>query len=459
MPDLVKAAEVAGELRAAIDAHAEGADSAAKAMTARAALLREALHLHNDIGDGPCPVCETGTLDTAWRDAAEERLKETDASTAEHQAVTRRLARARAAAEGLFRGRGDGTCGRRRRSRVPVRLRRSTHTCAIRARQPVRPPDPRGGATAMLAEPPAPCAPKRRHASRVGGCLGSRGPRDRCLGGPGDRGPERRRPARPGANRAEVVAHQRRNAAGSAPGSGGRSGPRDLGPGCGTRATSISSGYLEGAANRRKAVVEGSVDGVPAGALSVMSQGELHALALALFIPRATTPDSPFRFLVLDDPIQAMDPAKIGGFLDVLVELAKTRQVIVFSHDDRLPAAIRARSIPAQLFDVTREEGSVVVVKPNDLPAHRYIDDATAVILDDDLDDMIKRRAAPGLFRMAVEAAAHQRFFTDRARAGAVYHESDAAWEEAKTTQQRVALAVTGAANGRFVGLEELPNA
>ncbi len=39
-------------------------------------------------------------------------------------------------------------------------------------------------------------------------------------------------------------------------------------------------------------------------------------------------------------------PAKIDGFLDVLVELSKTRQVIVFSHDDRLPAAIRARSIP-----------------------------------------------------------------------------------------------------------------
>lgn len=55
------------------------------------------------------------------------------------------------------------------------------------------------------------------------------------------------------------------------------------------------------------------MDGVSTGALSVMSQGELHALALAMFIPRATNPESPFRFLVLDDPIQAMDPAKIAG--------------------------------------------------------------------------------------------------------------------------------------------------
>lgn len=183
-----------------------------------------------------------------------------------------------------------------------------------------------------------------------------------------------------------------------------------------------------------------------------MSQGELHALALALFIPRATAPRSPFRFLVLDDPIQAMDPAKIGGFLDVLIELAKTRQVIVFSHDDRLPAAIRARSVPAQLLDVTREEGSVVTVTPNASPAQRYIDDATAVILDEELDELVKRKAAPGLFRMAVEAAAHQRFFTDRARAGAHYHESDSMWEEAKTTQRRVALAVMGTPTGDVSG-------
>jgi hypothetical protein len=73
-----------------------------KAMTARAALLREALHLHTDIGDGSCPVCETGTLDAAWRSTAEERLKEADAGTTEHQAVTRRLARARAAADEFF---------------------------------------------------------------------------------------------------------------------------------------------------------------------------------------------------------------------------------------------------------------------------------------------------------------------------------------------------------------------
>jgi wobble nucleotide-excising tRNase len=50
-----------------------------------------------------------------------------------------------------------------------------------------------------------------------------------------------------------------------------------------------------------------TVDGVEGAALGVMSQGELHAMALSLFLPRATLPESPFRFVVIDDPVQSMD--------------------------------------------------------------------------------------------------------------------------------------------------------
>ena len=95
------------------------------------------------------------------------------------------------------------------------------------------------------------------------------------------------------------------------------------------------------------------VDGSDTEAFGVMSQGELQALALAIFIPRATSPASPFRFLVLDDPIQAMDPSKIDGFLEVLVRLAADRQVIVLTHDDRLPAAVRRSHAPARIVEVS----------------------------------------------------------------------------------------------------------
>lgn len=209
---------------------------------------------------------------------------------------------------------------------------------------------------------------------------------------------------------------------------------------------------LKGAERKRHVALEGVVDGEPAGALSVMSQGELHALALALFIPRATSVGSPFRFLILDDPIQAMDPAKIEGFLEVLLELGKTRQVVVFSHDDRLPTAIRNSSLPAQILEVRRGAGSVVEVEQADTPAERYAKDAVALVKDRALALEVKGRALPGLYRLAIEAAARQRWFTVRAMAGFAPEESEQIWDSQKRTQPRVALAVHGVADASIGG-------
>lgn len=201
---------------------------------------------------------------------------------------------------------------------------------------------------------------------------------------------------------------------------------------------------LTGAGNRRRVDVGGSIGDRDLGAISVMSQGELHALALALFIPRATAEASPFRFLILDDPIQAMDPAKIEGFLGELEELAKDRQVIVFSHDDRLPTAIRNASIPAELLSVRRSAGSVVTVTTNTTPAARYVDDAIALIKDDGVSDQVKKRALPGLYRLAVESAAKQVYFSKQARLGVAPETSESTWSEHLRTKPRVALAIHG---------------
>lgn len=201
---------------------------------------------------------------------------------------------------------------------------------------------------------------------------------------------------------------------------------------------------LEGTATRRKAVLEGSVDGKPTKALSVMSQGELHALALALFLPRATSATSPFRFVVLDDSIQAMDPSKIDGFVQVLGEIARTHQVIVFSHDDRLASVIRETGVDARLVEVVRETGSRVTMRDNVNPALRHVGDIFALIKDDRMPDDIKRRAAPALFRMALESAAKQAFFAKESVAGQTLTDSEAAWLSTKKTSSRLALAVHG---------------
>jgi hypothetical protein len=201
---------------------------------------------------------------------------------------------------------------------------------------------------------------------------------------------------------------------------------------------------LEGSATRRRAVLSGSVDGQATKALPVMSQGELHALALALFLPRATSPNSPFKFIVLDDPIQAMDPAKIDGFVKVLEEVAKTHQVIVFSHDDRLASAIRETGVDARMVEVVRESGSKVTTRDNVNPARRAVSDVFAVVKDDGLPDDIRERVVPGLFRIAVEAAAKQAFYARASTAGKVRSDAEHAWSSAKKTSSRLALAVHG---------------
>jgi recombinational DNA repair ATPase RecF len=121
---------------------------------------------------------------------------------------------------------------------------------------------------------------------------------------------------------------------------------------------------LTGTGTMRKVVLDVTVAGTAGAALSVLSQGELHALALSLFLPRATVPESPFRFLVIDDPVQAMDAATVAGLARVLAETAVTRQVVVFTHDERLVDVVRRLGLPATVMAVCREDKSRVVVRP-----------------------------------------------------------------------------------------------
>ena len=203
----------------------------------------------------------------------------------------------------------------------------------------------------------------------------------------------------------------------------------------------ISGIALQGTSTRRKVEIKAEVDGVESG-IAVLSQGELHALSLALFLPRATLESSPFRFVVLDDPVQAMDPAKVDGLVVVLGEIAKKHQVVVFSHDDRLSAAVRRSTVPATVLEVTRGSSSAVSIANTYTPARRYLQDAAALVKDQHLPDAARRRVLPGLLRMAVEAQARDRFFVSELAAGRSHADLEKTWEKTHTTRKRVALAL-----------------
>jgi hypothetical protein len=162
---------------------------------------------------------------------------------------------------------------------------------------------------------------------------------------------------------------------------------------------------LTGEGTRRRVALDVTVDGVEGAALGVMSQGELHSLALSLFVPRATLAESPFRFVVIDDPVQSMDPARVDGLARVLERAATDRQVIVFTHDDRLAEAVRRLDVPADVVEVTRRDGSVVELRRALDPIGRYLEDALALVGTAELPSSAAARVVPSLCRLALEAA------------------------------------------------------
>lgn len=201
---------------------------------------------------------------------------------------------------------------------------------------------------------------------------------------------------------------------------------------------------LTGSANSRRVQLDVAVDGTAAPAVGVMSQGELHSLALALFLPRATMAESPFGFVIIDDPVQSMDPSRIDGLACVLRDAAKSRQVIVFTHDDRLSESVRRQGIEASVLEVTRRERSVVEVRTGADPVRRYIEDASAVALTRDLPADARRRVVPGLCRGALEAAAtrvlRRRWLTE----GLGREEVEGRLEDAEKVAQKLALVLFG---------------
>lgn len=196
---------------------------------------------------------------------------------------------------------------------------------------------------------------------------------------------------------------------------------------------SLKDLHLQRAGARRSLELEVAVDDSDASALGVMSQGELHALALAVFLPRATLDASPFRFLVLDDPVQAMDPAKVEGLAHVLADVARTRQVVVFTHDTRLPDAVRQLQIDATVVEVQRRARSVVDLRVVDDPVSRHISDANAIARTAELPDAVRARLVAQMGRGAIEALSVQLVRRRRLARGEAHHDVDRLLADAST--------------------------
>jgi hypothetical protein len=137
-----------------------------------------------------------------------------------------------------------------------------------------------------------------------------------------------------------------------------------------------------------------------------------------------------------------MDPAKVDGLAQVLADVARTRQVIVFSHDHRLADAVRRLPRPPTVWEVQRQERSEVRLVPSADPVARYLDDARAVLRDQHMPEDLRREVVATCCRGALEAAADAKIRAVRLGRGERHAVVEDALQVADTTHKKVTLAV-----------------
>lgn len=201
---------------------------------------------------------------------------------------------------------------------------------------------------------------------------------------------------------------------------------------------------LAGTAKQAHVDFDLSVDGTDAGGLGVLSQGETNALALSVFLPRATLSASPFGFLVIDDPVQAMDPSKVDGLAQMLARAGETRQVVVFTHDERLPEAVRRLAIPARVLRVSRRASSQVQVDVAKDPTEALLDDARQVVKGETVPADVAAQVVPGICRTAVEATLNEIVRRRLLASGTGHAEVEELIAGAKRLWERLSLAAKG---------------
>jgi recombinational DNA repair ATPase RecF len=365
-PDLDATRRVAGEVSAAADALADHAGTDAAHDLEVAELLAAARRVHEEHGEHVCPVCRSGALDATWVASSRDREQGLRRSA---EAVRHAAARLETARAELRRsvGPAPGIVERAGIAGVETtEVLRAYGTWDAVAREP----DPRRQASLLLTAAEGLTAALQVLRDEAVEALRVREDVWRPLAVQVARWLEDAHQAR---GRATAVAELRAaeravteilDELRTERWSPIADQARDVWRALRQRSdVSVEEVALAGSGVRRRVEVRVTVEGIDGAALGVMSQGELHALAISLFLPRATLPESPFRFVVLDDPVQAMDAERVEGLARVLDAVALERQVIVFTHDERLSAAVQRLRLPARVLEVERRSGSRIEVR------------------------------------------------------------------------------------------------
>jgi len=114
----------------------------------------------------------------------------------------------------------------------------------------------------------------------------------------------------------------------------------------------------------------------------------------------------------------------------------------VFTHDDRLPGAVRRLQIAATVLQVNRREQSQVAIVTVSDAATRMLDDARALMNDDHVAITLARKIVPGFCRMAIDATCVDMIRAKRLEAGDRHDDVDELLDAHPKLYARMALAL-----------------
>jgi len=133
----------------------------------------------------------------------------------------------------------------------------------------------------------------------------------------------------------------------------------------------------------------------------------------------------------------------VDGLARVLSSLADSRQVVAFTHDNRLTESVRL-DIKATIWEVVRRNKSVVEIRKNDDQVNRYLDDSFALARTADIEDAVRRPVVAGFCRSALEAACHERIRRSLIVAGVPHADVERRIDDAHTLTDTFALGLFG---------------
>lgn len=206
-------------------------------------------------------------------------------------------------------------------------------------------------------------------------------------------------------------------------------------------AIELSSIRHTGGVRNRGAVSVALTIGGREATLGMLSSGQRNALLLTPLVILDAT--GPFGFLVVDDPVHALDDVRVDLLAQELARLGQQRQVIVLTHDPRLEEHLRARAPVMTVVELHRDpEARTVTWTPHTMPWEALLEDARGIRKGATSDGWAYSEpmasVVAGLCRAAVDGALRQAVITRAVQHNQDVEQALANLGEGRETRKRI---------------------